>query len=239
MFGGVNRALITWTLLVYAAGPAWADAELAPANQPSPHRRYGAMTQDECEAELVARKVPFVREPPTMGVRAPIRLTGPMHGVLYRSDLPAEKRATSPWEVVDCRLALALDDFARILARHGVVEVRHYSMYRRPDRELDEGREASRHPGGLAIDLGRLELAAGGEIDVYDDFNGRRGSQACGPKARPPKPATEKAKTLRSLLCEAVEQKLFTIVLTPNYNRKHRNHFHLEVAPHVHWFLVR
>lgn len=235
----MNRWLITWTLLVYAAGPAWADAERSPPDDPTPHRRYGAMSQDECEAELTRRQVPFVREPATEGVRAPVRMTGPLRGVLYRSDLPAEKRATSMWEVVDCRLVLSLDDFAEILARHGVVEVRHYSMYRKPDRKLAEGQEGTRHPGGLALDLGRLKLADGGEIDVYDDFNGRRGSQACGSKARPPKPATEKARTLRSLLCEAVDRRLFTIVLTPNYNRKHRNHFHLELAPHVRWFLVK
>ena len=233
------RWLVICAGLLCAGGPAAADSAVAPGAQASPHRRYGAMTQDECEAELTARKVPFVREAPTVGVRAPVRMTGPLRGVLFRSDLPAGKRATSHWEIADCRLVLALDDFAEILARHGVTEVRHYSMYRTPSRKLAEGQDGTRHPGGLAIDAGRFKLADGDEIDVYDDYHGRIGSRSCGPDARPPKPSTAKARTLRSLLCEAAERKLFTVVLTPNHNRKHRNHFHLEVAPNVRWFLVR
>jgi hypothetical protein len=120
-----------------------------------------------------------------------------------------------------------------------VVEVRHYSMYRRPSKSWPDDKEATRHKGGLAIDAGRFIRADKSVIDVDDDYHGRRGSRSCGPNARPPRPRTDKAVTLRAILCEAAEQHMFTVVLTPNYNRRHHNHFHLEVAAGVRWYLVR
>ena len=46
------------------------------------------------------------------------------------------------------------------------------------------------------------------------------------------------AKKLRALLCEIVGRRLFNVVLTPNYNAPHKNHFHLEITAGVKWFLV-
>ena len=37
---------------------------------------------------------------------------------------------------------------------------------------------------------------------------------------------------------KAYEAQLFNVVLTPNYNKPHANHFHLEVTRGVKWFLV-
>ena len=50
----------------------------------------------------------------------------------FRTGLTASQRESSPWEIVDCRLALALDDFAEQLAAHDIVTVVHLSMYRPP-----------------------------------------------------------------------------------------------------------
>src|SRR5277367_3786296 len=73
------------------------DADALPAV------RYGAMSAAECEAELTARKISF-RTETARGVLAPIRLTGPLHGVVFRTDLNDTLRATTPWEIGDCRL---------------------------------------------------------------------------------------------------------------------------------------
>ena len=59
-----------------------------------PAVRYAALTQDACEAELTARKITFTREV-AKGVRAPVRVTGAIHGVVFRTDLDDQKRATS------------------------------------------------------------------------------------------------------------------------------------------------
>jgi hypothetical protein len=44
---------------------------------------------------------------------------------------------------------------------------------------------------------------------------------------------------LRAIVCAAVDKDLFNVVLTPNFNRAHRNHLHLEVTRDVDWFMVR
>lgn len=205
------------------------DAETTPAV------RYAQLSQVDCEAELASRKIDFVREAGN-AVLAPVRLTGPLHGVVFRTDAKDKDRLASPYEIADCRLALALDDFAQILASHDIVEVRHYSMYR-PPRSWPDGKIGSRHAGALAIDAGRFIDQSGAVLDVDRDFHGAIGARTCGEGAAP-KPATDAALTLRAILCEAVEHRLFNVVLTPNYNRPHKNHFHLEVTAGAAWFLV-
>lgn len=203
----------------------------------TPAYRYGTMTATECEAELAARNVPFVKESATRGVLAPVRLTGPMHGVEYRTNLKAAARATTPYEIADCRLVLALDDFAVILEAHGVVDVRHYSIYRSPGASWPEHKRGLRHNGGLAIDAARFILQDGSFLDVDQHFNGAIGAKTCG-EGSGPHPVTAKATELRAILCEAVAQRIFNFHLTPNYNRPHKNHFHLEVTAGFRSFLA-
>jgi len=202
----------------------------------TPAVRYGAMTQDACEAELTARKIAFTRET-ARGVLAPVRLGGPLHGVEFRTDENATARATSPYGIADCRLVLALDDFAQILAAHDIVEVRHYSMWRPPRTSWPEDKIATQHMGAVALDAGRFIAKDGSVLDVDKHFHGRIGAKTCGDGAGP-RPITPEATKLRQILCEAVDQHLFNVVLTPNFNRPHHNHFHLEVTAGVSWFLV-
>ncbi len=213
-----------------------AGTRIASADEP-PRYRYAAMTQDECEAELTARGIAFEREA-AKGVLAPVRLKSPLHGVVFRSnDKSEERRATSIWEIVDCRFVLTLDDFAAILVAHDIVEVRHYSMYRRaPDRWPDD-KIGTRHHGGLALDAAKFIKADGTKLDVLDDFHGRRRRKVCGEKA--PKGKTAGARELREIVCDAMDRGLFSVILTPNFNRAHRNHFHLELTPGVKWMLLR
>ncbi|MEJ7599501.1 MAG: extensin family protein [Kofleriaceae bacterium] len=204
----------------------------------SPAYRYGLMTRDECEAELVTRGVPFERETEDWrGVRAPVRMTGPLHGVTYRTQLSEDERATTKWEVADCRLVLALDDFAKLLETHDCTQVIHYSMYRPPEKSHPEGTDGIRHAGALALDAGRFVTKDGKVLDVDQHWNGRRGAQTCGKDAGP-RPSTADARKLRAILCEAVDARIFNSYLTPNYNRGHKNHFHLEVTAGWKSFLV-
>ena len=205
---------------------------VAAANTPA--ARYAELTPEVCLAELTARGVPFTSEP-NDAIAAAVRLTGPVRGVEFRSGAPAAERAVSPYELADCRLALALDDYAAILARHDVVAVIHYSMFRPP---RDRDRRTSKHQWALAIDVGRLVRRDGSVLSVLDDFHGRIGARpTCGPGARPRRD-TANARAIRAILCEAIDARLFHIALTPNYNRPHRNHFHLELNPGARWFLT-
>lgn len=211
------------TALLVLATSAFAD---------SPVERYAAMSQDECEAELTARRIEFEREP-TKGVLAAVRLKGPLRGVTYRTN----KKEETIWDIADCRFVLALDDFAAILAKHDIVDVVHYSMHRKAPKRWPDDKIGKQHIGGLALDAARFIKKDGSHLDVNDHFKGRIRAKTCGPKAR--KVKTAEAIELREIVCAAVEQRLFNVVLTPNHNRAHRNHFHLEVMPGVEWMLVR
>jgi hypothetical protein len=202
----------------------------------TPAVRYAAMSPEACLAELDKREIGYTKET-AKGVLAPVRLTGPLHGVTFRTDLPEAQRATTPWEIADCRLVLALDDFAQILEKHDVVEVRHYSIYRVAPKSWPDDKIGGQHNGGLAMDAGRFIRKDGSKLDVLEAFHGKIGAKTCGDGAGP-HPATPDAKELRAILCEAVDAHLFNVVLTPDFNRPHRNHFHLEVMAGVHWFLV-
>jgi hypothetical protein len=201
----------------------------------SPAYRYASLSQTDCEAELAARHIEFTQET-ALAVAEPVRVTGALHGVVFRTDQSAKARSTSPWEIADCRLILALDDFAEILSRHDIVEVRHYSMYR-PPKTWSDDKPGTRHTGALAIDTGRFIDHSGTVLDVDKDFHGAIGAKTCGDGAAP-HPATPSALALRAILCEAAERRLFNVILTPNYNKPHHNHFHLEVTAGVAWFLV-
>lgn len=202
----------------------------------TPAVRYAAMTADDCMAELDKRSIGYTKET-AKGVLAPVRLTGPLHGVTFRTDLKDEQRATTPWEIADCRLVLALDDFSQILEKHDVVEVRHYSIYRVAPKSWPDDKIGGQHNGGLALDAGRFIRKDGTTLDVLKMFHGKIGDKTCGDGAGP-HPTTADSKELRAILCEAVDAHLFNVVLTPDFNRPHRNHFHLEVMAGVHWFLV-
>ena len=238
-----------WLVLLLALGIA-GDAEARPKKKraryskrvtrpadptATPAYRYGNLQPATCIHELRQREIPFALEAPSLGVLAPVRITGPIRGITFRTNQPAELRATSRWEIADCRLVLALDDFAQILVRHDIVEVRHYSMWR-PPRSWPEGKLALQHAGAVAIDTGRFLGRDGGVLDVDDDFHGRIGAKTCGDGARPRK-VTPASTKLRAILCETVDAGIFNIVLTPNFNRPHKNHFHLEITGAT-WFLV-
>lgn len=341
----------------------------------SPAYRYANMTDDEAYAELSRRSILFTREKPTTGVRAPVRLTGRLHGVLIRSSLPPEERATTMFEICDARLALAIDDFSAVLAKHDVEELVHYTMYRpnmpapgeavatkstdvpgpavkkkgkrraliakghvpskgqtpksrgagkksgvadsfdeedavekldvprasfdlaedghdhahdhdhdvaldidgpaddaviatdgrgakvaprkpspqrgRKTAKATPGRErfvvpnehvhgrwappGTRHPAGLAIDVGSLKKRDGSVLSISQHFDGKIGQRTCGVGAA--EPIAKEAKELRAIVCEARDLGIFTYTLTPNYDRAHADHLHMEIKPGVTWFL--
>jgi hypothetical protein len=193
-----------------------------------------ALSDRACLRALQRARVPFERvRAPLPGVAVPVRVTGPIAGVRYRS---SERRDIH--ELMDCRLAVALVRFSRMLRHLGIVEVLHYSTYRPPDpRAVQRQPLQARHGGGLAIDASWFVREDGERFSVMRDFHGRRGRPVCGPEARVPNHAG--ARLLRTIACDAARRGIFHVVLTPNYNAPHRNHFHLEVTRGANWQAVR
>jgi hypothetical protein len=200
--------------------------------------RYANMTDAQALAELERRGISFITAtPPMPGVRLPIRLTRPLRGVTIRSTLPPEQRSSSPFDILDARLALALDDFCRILARHDVVEVVHFTIYRPassvpPDPNLAQ----TRHPGGMAIDVGALRKRDGDWLAVGPHWPARIGAKTCGQGGRSLR--DRRGRELISILCETADQRIFHYMLTPHFDTAHADHLHLEIKPGVKWFLV-
>lgn len=185
--------------------------------------RFGGMTRAHCRAELRKRGLPVrpvFRH--TQGVATPLRLEGPLHGARFA--VPGDKLVTG---ILDCRLALALDDFAAILARHDVAVV-HVDNFYRPGARLPGSRRFSQHAYGLAADITRLDLNDGRVLDVERDWRGLVGEPPCGPDAHPHEPTVETI-ALRDLVCETARSGIFHFILTPGFNEAHRNHLHFDL----------
>ncbi|HJS33283.1 MAG TPA: extensin family protein [Alphaproteobacteria bacterium] len=124
--------------------------------------------------------------------------------------------------VMDCRLALALNDFEREImqpaaARHfgrKVARIHYLGAYScRP--VAGQARRLSEHAFGLAIDIAGFELDDGAAIVVKDHW------RAGGPRAA----------FLREIARGACRH--FSVVLTPNSDRDHWNHIHLDIGRNV------
>jgi hypothetical protein len=204
----------------------------------APNLRYANLDPETCEAELDRRQVPFVVGEATDGVLAPVRLRGPLHGVDIHSDRSAKARERSIYDVLDCRLVLALDDFAEVVAAYHVTEMIYAYAYR-PKTEYGCTKRywGLQHCGALAIDVHAFKHEDGTRLDVDRDFHGRLGLGTCASGVGPT-PETPKADELWAFACGAAERALFNVVLTPNWNSEHRNHFHLELTPGAWWMMV-
>jgi hypothetical protein len=199
--------------------------------------RYANLSDDDALAELRRRGIPWTpATPPMPGVRTPIRLLGPLHGVNIHSTLAEAARATSVFEILDARLAIALDDFTSLLAKHDVVEIVHYTMYRPPSELSADPKNQIRHPAGLAIDVGGFRKRDGRWLAVGLHWPSAIGQKTCGEGAR--EHWTREARELVSIVCEAKDHRLFHFMLTPDFDAAHADHLHLEIKPGARSFIV-
>lgn len=177
-----------------------------------------------CHAALGDAGVPFERivESKASGVSWPIRLLGPVDGVRIYGG-----KKDAPTNYLDCRLALALLEWAPLLRAQGIVGLQHYSMYRR-DATVGQSAKRSGHADGRAIDVAFFETRDGQKLSVLNDWTGRaRGADPCEVASVP----DSADGIMRALVCAASERSLFQMVLTPHYNDAHGNHVHLEIDP--------
>ncbi len=237
-FGGA-AALATAALF-----PSEVDAKnrfaLEPPNVESKRAyKYAAMTGEDCLRELDRRKFPYKLEPPTKQVDTPLRFTGKIRGVDFKLTKRAEENPdpTSPAAVADCRLALAIDDMATVLAKRDIDKVEYLSMYRK--RGVGFIRPGKRHPAGLAIDIATVTTKSDETFSVYRDWHGRVGQKTCGEGSAKPTKDTAGAKLLRGVVCDLADQGSFNLLLTPHYDWGHRDHFHMEVRTGIRWFLIQ
>ncbi|MDP3276768.1 MAG: extensin family protein [Deltaproteobacteria bacterium] len=208
------------------------EGEAIPETPMTAHE-IAALSDAQCLRVLRRAEVPFeLSDRQWRGISQPIWITGPIGGVTYRGSGHPRVR-----ELVDCRLAVALVRFSRLLRAVHVHTLIHLSTYRAPTESEAQRRPVqTRHPGGMAIDAGSFVLDDGRTFSVLADFHGRMRRPVCGPMAHVPR--DEGARLLRTIACDSARRGIFHVVLTPNFNRPHRNHFHLEITRGVQWQYV-
>jgi hypothetical protein len=183
-----------------------------------------------CQEELVARGVSFSLAANPMDhpegqpdllcdVEDPVYVSPVLGGVAYRPNGFDAEPATI---FAGCALALALDDTAAVLADLGVSDVAHYGVYN--CRVISGTATLSEHGHANAIDIAGVRTAEGEEFTVYDDFE--KGQ---------PHPVTEGGALLRTLAQRLYDENVFHIILTPDYNEAHADHFHCDLTPGSHF----
>ena len=221
----------------------------------SPSYRYANLENAACLTELQRRRIAFEKMGKARGVRAPVRLKGKLGAVRFRTLLPERLRKTTPYEVYDCRLLLALHDLSAILRKHRIDEVVIFSAWRPPGKRWPADRFARRHPGALALDIMRMRQqpkrnaasvaaqeavpkAKARWLDITKDFHGRIGDRTCGPSSGP-RVRNGKSLALRAIVCAMADAQIFSSILSPNFDAAHFNHLHVEVTPKVKWRILR
>lgn len=182
-----------------------------------------------CLGMLRARGVAFSQGPELKGVRTPVTLDG------ERFTPRLAPRGTRPAEM-DCQLAVALADARPIFQRLGITQLDYSAAYDYRNRRHSD--QLSMHAAGLAIDVHAFH-GDGREYQVERTFERRHGAwqslhltpgwfQDCVGR-----PRTTGGRTLRKLACRIRLDEAFRIILTPDDNRDHRDHFHIEARPDV------
>lgn len=199
----------------------------------APARRYANLSASQCRAELRKRHLPAKPAGPASGVATPLRLSGTLGKVRFVT--PGKR---SVYGMLDCRLVLALSDFAELLAEHGVVEVHVDNLYRPKARLPGRRSKKSQHAYGLAVDILALKLEDGRLLLIERDWHGTPKAPPCGPESAPAQ-TSEEAVLLRNVVCATARAGLFHHLLTPNYDAAHRNHFHFDIKRDARAIVVR
>jgi hypothetical protein len=200
----------------------------------APAREIANLSPRACRDRVRAAKLPVKPAGGAPGVATPMRLDGPLHGVTFRG--PGAKNKHS---IMDCRLVLALDAFAEVLAPHGVTDVYYGNTYRPKARFRGlRGRKPSQHAYALAMDIVRFDLRDGTVLRVEADYHGKLGTPSCGPDAVITE-RTPAAVVFRNIVCDVARAGVFHHMLTPSYDPAHRTHFHFDIQRDGIWVTVR
>jgi hypothetical protein len=181
-----------------------------------------------CTDRLTALGVAFEKGPDRPGVVSPVTVETPLNGISYSNsnDQPAGQL------YMDCTLALALHEMAPVMSSHGLDHVQHLGIYNYrciadPGPPPDCPNGISRHAYADAIDIMELRSAGGETYNVNDDWVIDADIEpTCSAGTSGAKDAL-----MHAFVCDLFEGGVFNILLTPNYNAAHRNHFHLDLTP--------
>ncbi|HEY0713872.1 MAG TPA: extensin family protein [Polyangia bacterium] len=145
----------------------------------------------------------------------PVSIRPVVRGVTYR---PGRVNANPTAMFMSCSLALSVDEMSQQLAARGVTDVVYLGIY--GCRVVAGTSTLSEHGRGRAIDLATFKLASGATYTVLSDWEKNQ-----------PAPVTMAGSFLRQTVTALHQARIFSIILTPDYNADHANHFHLDITP--------
>jgi hypothetical protein len=176
-----------------------------------------ASPAEHCYAQLDARGVSY-KAASRSGIAIGVEITGPLGGVTWVS-------TGRTLLVIDCSLAVSLVEAGPWLKALGIETAKWSSAYSK--RTVRGSGKPSKHSYGLAIDVPRFAGNETGEMSVALDFE-----QGLGDKVDClGQPATQAGAILKVMQCQLARSGLFHLVLSPDYDDAHHDHFHLEALP--------
>lgn len=151
-------------------------------------------------------------------VNDPVWVDGTMAGVNYRyaSETGEVKRIFAA-----CELALAMHDTATLVAAEGVTDIIHLGVYN--CRVISGTSTLSEHAYASAIDISGFRRDDGTVWTVFDDWEDGVAE-----------PITDAGDWLLWFANELYVEWIFNIILTPEYNAAHDDHFHCDMTPGAH-----
>jgi hypothetical protein len=185
----------------------------------------GEPTVADCHGWLDLYHLDYTVGPDNLGIADPITVMLPLNGMAYRYSGNTSQRKTL---YGDCTLMKSLAQAAPIERAHDIQEVIDIGIYnyRCIDQSLTPPNcSMSQHAYAKAIDLAEFVTGDGTHYSVLNDWVIDTSGSTC-------TAATENDKDawLHQLICELKGEKIWNIVLTPNYNADHRNHFHVDLT---------
>jgi hypothetical protein len=181
-----------------------------------------------CREWLDLYGITYTVGPSNPGVTDPVTLTTPINGMPFRYSGNTNTRATF---FMDCTLARSLLEAAPFFRSRGVVEVTDIGVYNYRciggvGTPPDCPNGISQHAYAKAIDLAGFKTMDGSFYSVNDDWVIDPSTEKTCDAAT----ENDKDAFLHDLICDLKAHKVWNIVLTPNYNADHRNHFHVDMT---------
>ncbi len=185
-----------------------------------------APADESCHAMLDALGIDWAPIDSLRGVTDPVRVQPLIGGVRYRYVSHAEPQAMS----MDCELAPRLARLSELVRPYGIDEVIHIGIYNYRcigGGDPDSGTcTPSQHAYARAIDLHAFGLeGSDATYSTEDDFVITRREDTC-----PMMSSSDPDRALKEIACALWADGIFQIVLTPNYNDAHRNHYHVDMS---------
>lgn len=150
----------------------------------------------------------------TCDIEDPVFLYSPVNGVAIRYVSSAEDAEV----LVSCQTAVSIVGSAAVAQSLGANELIHIGTY--VCKVIGDGPNISQHGLGQAIDIAGFTLDDGSEVTVFDHWEDGN-----------PNPTTELGILLRSFTDQVWGMNLWNIILTPEYNADHNDHFHVDLTP--------